>query len=148
MNISKLFQQAQVYLIFEIFSSCLSRIGLAFNITQVNTSRVELRFIAGLKYTPTSVIFIKIPSISKFQWHPFTLASSSSTDEHSMSAIIKCEGHWTSSLYRSIHSEQDAEANQRQCIPVALEGPYGPASQDFLRYQRINEHVFPVYWYK
>ncbi|KVH98909.1 FAD-binding 8 [Cynara cardunculus var. scolymus] len=52
-----------------------------------------------LKYTPTSIIFIKIPSISKFQWHSFTIASSSSVDDDTMSVIIKCDGSWTNSLY-------------------------------------------------
>ncbi|KAL3835237.1 hypothetical protein ACJIZ3_009973 [Penstemon smallii] len=90
-----------------------------------------------LKYTPTSVIFLKVPCISKFQWHPFSLTSSSSIDEHTMSVIVKSEGQWTSSLYNKILDEQDAEENQRQCIPIAVEGPYGPASLHFLRYNKL-----------
>lgn len=31
--------------------------------------------------------------------------------------------------------EADSEADQRECIPAALEGPNGPATLDFLRYQ-------------
>lgn len=100
--------------------------------------------IAGLKYTPTSVIFLKIPSISKFEWHPFSVTSSSRIDEHTISVIIKREGQWTSSLYNKIHGEPDSEADQRACIPIAVEGPYGPASLDFIRY-RQNIMELPCY---
>ncbi|XP_059657968.1 ferric reduction oxidase 8, mitochondrial [Cornus florida] len=86
-----------------------------------------------LKYTPTSVIFVKIPSISKFQWHPFSIASSSSVDDQTMSVLIKCEGWWTNALYDIIQTELDSDAGQMKCIPIAIEGPYGPASVDFLR---------------
>ncbi|KAL8244044.1 hypothetical protein R6Q59_010302 [Mikania micrantha] len=88
----------------------------------------------GLKYTPTSIIFIKIPSISKFQWHSFSIASSSMVDDDTMSIIIKCDGSWTNSLYNMIQEMPivgPAQKTQR-CIPVSVEGPYGPASTDFL----------------
>ncbi|KAL0417185.1 UNVERIFIED_CONTAM: Ferric reduction oxidase 8, mitochondrial [Sesamum latifolium] len=90
-----------------------------------------------LKYTPASVIFLKIPSISKIQWHPFSVTSTCSIDEHTISVIVKCEGEWTSSLYDIIHDELDMEADRRKCIPVAVEGPYGPASLDFVRYNYL-----------
>ncbi|KAJ7956180.1 Ferric reduction oxidase [Quillaja saponaria] len=88
-----------------------------------------------LKYTPTSVIFMKIPSISSFQWHSFSITSSSKVDDHVMSVIIKCEGWWTNSLYQIIQAELDA--HKKKCLPVAIEGPYGPASMDFLRYDSL-----------
>lgn len=90
-----------------------------------------------LKYTPTSIIFMKIPCISKFQWHSFSITSSSSVDDNTMSVIIKCQGWWTNSLYNIVRAELDSEADQRQCIPIAIEGPYGPASLSFLRYDSI-----------
>ena len=89
--------------------------------------------ITELKYTPTSVIFVKIPSISKFQWHSFSITSSSSVDDHTMSLIIKCHGSWTSSLYNLINDELESDSDQLKSLPIAVEGPYGPASTDFLR---------------
>lgn len=88
---------------------------------------------AGLNYTPTSVIFMKIPSISNLQWHSFSITSSSRADEQNMSVIVKCEGWWTSSLYNMIHAELDRNTDKMKGIPVAIEGPYGPASMDFLK---------------
>lgn len=90
-----------------------------------------------LKYTPTSVIFVKIPSISKFQWHSFSITSSSSVDEHTMSVIIKSQGSWTSSLHDLINDELESDSDRMKSIPIAVEGPYGPASTDFLRYDSL-----------
>ncbi|XP_061364878.1 ferric reduction oxidase 8, mitochondrial [Gastrolobium bilobum] len=90
-----------------------------------------------LKYIPTSVIFLKIPAISHLQWHSFSIISSSRADDHIMSVIIKCEGGWTNSLYDLIHAELDKGADKRKGIPVAIEGPYGPASIDFLKYDSL-----------
>ncbi|GAA0141327.1 oxidase [Lithospermum erythrorhizon] len=93
-----------------------------------------------LKFQPTSVIMVKIPSISKLQWHSFSLTSSSSVDNDNMSIMIKPEGWWTNSLYGMLQSAEtaDAEGNQRECIPISIEGPYGPASLDFLtRYENL-----------
>lgn len=92
---------------------------------------------SGLKYTPTSVLFLKVPSISKYQWHSFSIISSSSVDANSMSILIKSEGSWTSSLLNLIQTEQKSDADHMKCIPVAVEGPYGPASMDFLRCTNI-----------
>lgn len=88
----------------------------------------------SLKYTPTSIIFIKVPRISKFQWHSFSIASSSSVDDDTMSVIIKCDGSWTNSLYDMIQGMPVSGLNQKveTCIPVSVEGPYGPTSTDFL----------------
>lgn len=86
-----------------------------------------------MKYNPTSVIILKIPTISHLQWHSFSIISSSRADDHILSVIIKCEGWWTNSLYDLINAELDKTADKRKGIPVAIEGPYGPASFDFLR---------------
>ncbi|KAK3037532.1 hypothetical protein RJ639_030340 [Escallonia herrerae] len=90
-----------------------------------------------LKYTPTSIIFVKIPSISKFQWHSFSITSSSRVDDNTMSVLIKCAGWWTSSLLDILHAELDSNADQSKCIPIAIEGPYGPRSLNFLRYDSL-----------
>jgi ferric-chelate reductase len=76
---------------------------------------------------------MKIQSISRTQWRSFSVTSSSSVDDDSLSVIVKCEGGWTSSLYDLIQAEVESDADQTNCIPVAIEGPYGPASMDFLR---------------
>ncbi|XP_016451995.1 ferric reduction oxidase 8, mitochondrial isoform X2 [Nicotiana tabacum] len=90
-----------------------------------------------LKYTPTSVIYVKIPRISNFQWHPFSITSSSKVDKDTISILIKAEGRWTSTLYNMLRSKPDAEADGMRFFHVATEGPYGPSSLDFLRYDSL-----------
>ncbi|CAK7329033.1 unnamed protein product [Dovyalis caffra] len=90
-----------------------------------------------LKYAPTSVIYMKIPSISRFQWHPFSITSSSNVDDHTMSVVVKCNEGWTSSLYDMIQAELDSDTGAMSSIPLSIEGPYGPASLDFSRHDSL-----------
>ncbi|EOA12982.1 hypothetical protein CARUB_v10025968mg [Capsella rubella] len=86
-----------------------------------------------LSYAPSSFIFVNIPVISQFQWHPFSITSSSSVDKHTLSVMIKCEGEWTNSVYNKV----EEAANSENKIAIRVEGPYGPASVDFLRYDNL-----------
>ncbi|KAL9158643.1 hypothetical protein ABFS82_08G082800 [Erythranthe guttata] len=93
---------------------------------------VELNFskTKGLSYTPTSTIFLNIPSISKMQWHPFTISSSSNLESDNLSVIIKGEGKWSNKLHQLLTSSIDR-------LDVSIEGPYGPTSTDFLRHELL-----------
>ncbi|RWR80120.1 ferric reduction oxidase 8, mitochondrial [Cinnamomum micranthum f. kanehirae] len=100
---------------------------------------VELTFSKhpGLKYNPTSMIFINIPSISTFQWHPFSLTSSSSADNDTISVISKCQGQWSNELYNMIDAAVTSDADNMKHIPIAVEGPYGPSSIYYQRYDSL-----------
>ncbi|KAK6925854.1 FAD-binding 8, partial [Dillenia turbinata] len=95
---------------------------------------VELKFAKtpGLSYTPTSTMFVNVPGISKLQWHPFTITSNSNTDRDMLSVVIKSEGRWTSKLYQIISF---SSPNDR--LKACVEGPYGPASTNFLRHDML-----------
>ncbi|CAH9118158.1 unnamed protein product, partial [Cuscuta europaea] len=86
----------------------------------------------GLKYSPTSIMFINVPTISKLQWHPFTITSNSNLEEDTISAIIKCEGSWTKKLYDVMSSPSPVDSLQ-----VSVEGPYGPAQTSYLRHDAL-----------
>ncbi|XP_019454995.1 PREDICTED: ferric reduction oxidase 3, mitochondrial-like [Lupinus angustifolius] len=92
---------------------------------------IELNFSKdhGLTYNPTSVMFINIPSISKLQWHPFTVTSNSNLEPEKLSVVIKSGGTWTQNLYKILSNDSAIDR-----LSVSVEGPYGPASTDFLRY--------------
>ncbi|XP_065628773.1 ferric reduction oxidase 2-like [Quercus suber] len=95
---------------------------------------VELNFSKSpeLSYTPTSTIFINVPSISKLQWHPFTITSSSNMDLDHLSVVIKCNGSWSQKLYQKLSSPSPVDR-----IEVSIEGPYGPLSTQFLRHDML-----------
>ncbi|KAI9110029.1 hypothetical protein K1719_019070 [Acacia pycnantha] len=91
---------------------------------------LELNFskTKGLTYNPTSVIFINVPSISHLQWHPLTVTSNSNLETEKLSVVIKSEGSWSHKLYQMLSSSSIDRLN------VSVEGPYGPASTNYLRY--------------
>lgn len=76
-------------------------------------------------------MFMNVPSISKLQWHPFTISSSSNLESDKLSVTIKREGSWSNKLYQFLSSPSSVER-----LDVSVEGPYGPASTDFLRYEK------------
>ncbi|KAJ4887849.1 Ferric reduction oxidase 4 [Raphanus sativus] len=89
------------------------------------SDNLELTFAKtpGLQYTPTSILFLHVPSISKLQWHPFTITSNSNLEKDTLSVVIRRQGSWTQKLYTHISSSIDS-------LEVSTEGPYGPNSLD------------------
>jgi hypothetical protein len=82
--------------------------------------------LSELYYNPTSILFVNVPSISKLQWHPFTITSSCNLEQDKLSVVVKRLGSWSQKLYRQISSSVDR-------LEVSVEGPYGPTSSHFLR---------------
>ncbi|KAL3517196.1 hypothetical protein ACH5RR_024098 [Cinchona calisaya] len=94
---------------------------------ELNFSKTE-----GLTYTPTSIMFLNVPSISKLQWHPFTISSSSNLEPEKLSVIIKGEGSWSKKLHEMLSLPFSVDH-----LDVSIEGPYGPTSTDFLRHELL-----------
>lgn len=99
----------------------------------LQSEAMELNFAKapGFSYNPTSVVFIKVLSISSLQWHPFTVSSSSSLEPENLSVVIKKDGRWTEKLFELLSQPS------LQRLEVAVEGPYGPGSMDFLSYDSL-----------
>ncbi|XP_068636184.1 ferric reduction oxidase 2-like [Aristolochia californica] len=86
----------------------------------------------ALDYTATSFVSINVPSISFMQWHPFTVSSNSSLEPDKISVIINSNGNWSRKLYEKLASSSPPDR-----LEVSVEGPYGPTSTDFLRYETL-----------
>ncbi|XP_020574718.1 ferric reduction oxidase 2-like [Phalaenopsis equestris] len=99
----------------------------------LQSEAMELNFAKapGFSYNPTSMVFIKVPSISSLQWHPFTVTSSSSLELENLSVVIKKDGRWTQKLFELLSQPS------LQRLEVAVEGPYSPGSIDFLSYDSL-----------
>lgn len=93
---------------------------------------VELNFSKSqeLNYCPTSMLFINVPSLSKLQWHPFTVTSNSNMEPDKLSIVIKREGSWSQKLFQQLSFPVDH-------LKVSVEGPYGPTSSHFLRHESL-----------
>lgn len=73
-------------------------------------------------YKAGQYIFLQVPRISFFQWHPFTI---STCLDNRMQVHIKTDGKWTSKL-RGMVKEGGSES-----INVGIDGPYGAPAQRF-----------------
>uniref|UniRef100_A0A0D9W8I1 FAD-binding FR-type domain-containing protein n=1 Tax=Leersia perrieri TaxID=77586 RepID=A0A0D9W8I1_9ORYZ len=89
---------------------------------------VELNFCKSpcLTHSPLSTIFVNVPCVSRLQWHPFTVTSSSSLEPDMLSVVIKRAGTWTQKLHEMLTSLPDSQPGH---LDVSVEGPYS-YSQD------------------
>lgn len=80
-------------------------------------------------------------SISRLQWHPFTVTSNSNTDPDQLSVVIRSEGIWSQNLYEKLSSPTPID-----CLEISVEGPYSPASTSFLRSKTTKETKQRFIW--
>jgi len=92
-------------------------------------------------------IFLSCPEISYFQWHPFTLTSA--PEEDYISVHIRVVGDFTAALANAVGCDLDNEKGAvvvgtntnpplNRVLPrVMVDGPFGSASEDFLKYETV-----------
>ena len=56
-------------------------------------------------FKPGDYIFVNIPAIATFEWHPFTISSAPEQSD-AISLHIRVVGHWTRKLYEYFEAEQ------------------------------------------
>ncbi|KAL4318758.1 hypothetical protein GQ457_18G001750 [Hibiscus cannabinus] len=99
----------------------------------------------GFKYKSGQYIFLQCPSISPFEWHPFSITSAPG-DEY-LSVHIRTVGDWTQELKRVFTEVNDSPFVigrarfgdpgyiDHNCQPKLLvDGPYGAPAQDYRNY--------------
>jgi NADPH oxidase 5 len=57
-------------------------------------------------HRPGDYVFINIPAIAKYEWHPFTLSSAPEEDDH-ITLHIRAVGQWTNRLLEFFEKEQE-----------------------------------------
>lgn len=93
---------------------------------------LQVRRPPSFNYQPGDYLFLKCPSISPFEWHPFTISSAPENQEV-VSVHIRAAGSWTGKLYQLFreHREkwiQSGAAKPESQVQVYLDGPYGTPS--------------------
>uniref|UniRef100_A0A0E0IK99 FAD-binding FR-type domain-containing protein n=1 Tax=Oryza nivara TaxID=4536 RepID=A0A0E0IK99_ORYNI len=99
----------------------------------------------GFRYRSGQYIFLQCPTISPFEWHPFSITSAPGDDY--LSVHIRTNGDWTQELkrifvenYFSPHLNRRASfselgaAEPRSLPRLLVDGPYGAPAQDFRNY--------------
>ncbi|KAI9222304.1 ferric reductase NAD binding domain-containing protein [Blastocladiella britannica] len=104
-------------------------------------------------YTAGQYIFLQVPQLSDWQWHPFSLTSCD-TDPH-LSLRIKKAGDWTGALFKAIEpycaassSSTSPPASQTTApghhdinmpppLQVCVDGIFGAPSQTFFEHDHV-----------
>ena len=69
----------------------------------------------NFKYSPGDYVFIKIPAVAQFEWHPFTI-SSAPEEKDIFTLHIRGVGGWTNRLYDLISSKQPKKHSRLESI--------------------------------
>ncbi|KAL7570213.1 hypothetical protein ACA910_020640 [Epithemia clementina (nom. ined.)] len=79
-------------------------------VLQVDFPKVE-----GFDYNPGQYVYVAVPELSSFEWHPFSL--SSAPHQMVVTMHIRVAGSWTGALHKL--------AFQKSEVSILLDGPYG-----------------------
>jgi len=87
-------------------------------------------------------VFIKLPAIAYFEWHPFTI-SSAPEEADTFSVHVRGVGQWTNKLYDhfqeaalgpgSLVPELAGREKQERQLEVFVDGPFGSPSSNIYR---------------
>lgn len=94
---------------------------------------VKIRLPRVFHYEAGQYAEIKVPQLSRFQWHPFTIASA--PHEPEIVFYIKAVGDWTKSLYQ-LFSDRILSTDGND-IEIHIRGPYGAPAQHVGQFDRV-----------
>lgn len=90
-------------------------------------------------FKPGMYLFLNIPLLSRFEWHPFTI--SSAPEDELLSLHIRCNGDWTNALYSILSAIQTRSlrdsTKEVEYPQVLVDGPVGAPSQDYNQYRVV-----------
>ncbi|CAH1124314.1 unnamed protein product [Ceutorhynchus assimilis] len=79
-------------------------------------------------FHPGDYIFVNIPAIAKYEWHPFTISSCPEQDDY-MWLHIRGVGQWTNRLYEYFETEQE-KLHSGEIGPVTSSCSSNPANNN------------------
>ncbi|RKO87562.1 ferric reductase NAD binding domain-containing protein [Blyttiomyces helicus] len=97
---------------------------------------LELQFDKpSFQYKPGQYLFINIPEVSYFQWHPFTI--SSTPEEGFVSIHIRLVGDWTNAVAKLLGCFQNGGISKagNNLPTIRVDGPFGAPAEDFYKYK-------------
>ena len=103
----------------------------------VSLDIISVKVETSMKYEAGQYCFLAIPTISSFEYHPFSIVSLSSNtltnnDQNELCFYIRVVGDWTTKLYNEIKTLNNQSEGTIVELQTMIEGPYGSTSVDFL----------------
>ncbi len=87
----------------------------------------------AFRFEPGEFAYLKIPRVSLFGWHPFTISSNPEDAGH-VGLHIRALGNWTRRLHRLFATLP----REKREMPVLLQGPYGsPSARMFASHHAV-----------
>jgi len=105
---------------------------------------LKIRKPAKFHYSPGDWVFIKIPKIAAFEWHPFTISSAPEVQD-TFSVHIRGVGQWTNKLYDHFKAEKADHGDdvvpeltgkpdgRLRSLDIFVDGPFGSPSSNIYR---------------
>ncbi len=90
-------------------------------------TRLDLQRPPKFEYAPCDYVFLRVPSVARHEWHPFTLTSAPE-DSARISVHVRSVGNWTQALRAEVPRMLE-EASQ---VMAHVDGPYGTSSHHIL----------------
>jgi predicted ferric reductase len=93
-----------------------------------------------INYETGQYIYLKVKSLSLFEWHPFTITSA--PDDQNLTVHIRLTGDWTKELKKKITSKTPANNYSEGCMKpafdyISIDGPYGSSAEDIFKYREV-----------
>ncbi|KAF1326008.1 Ferric reduction oxidase 8, partial [Globisporangium splendens] len=84
-------------------------------------------------YKVGQFVYLNVPSISKLQWHAFTIGSSPRANATTLTILLKSLGDWTKQL---VHYSEDCKKNN--VLPtIFMDGYYGASLEMYDEYSTV-----------
>lgn len=138
--------QAWVFLTFPILLFLIdrkSRVALYAKAGNVKILKVKLdKKSVALKFTkpktfifhnPGMYLYLNVPELSTFEWHPFTITAAPGDDF--LSVNIRTVGDWTTALYQLL--EKNESKPSKSGPRLRIDGPFGTPTQAYLDYKVV-----------
>ena len=87
--------------------------------------RLEVERPPGFAFGAGDYVFLRIPSVARGEWHPFTISSAPEKD--TLSFHVRSLGNWTAALRRVVDA-RSAATEAPAPMTVYVDGPYGSPS--------------------
>ncbi|XP_053387111.1 NADPH oxidase 5-like [Mercenaria mercenaria] len=87
----------------------------------------------NFRYKPGDYIFIQIPEIATYEWHPFTISSAPEMEGH-IWLHVRSAGHWTNKLYK--HFDELKVPDDTADIEALVSSNRSNTSRRFEKFER------------
>ncbi|RHY79616.1 hypothetical protein DYB26_001610 [Aphanomyces astaci] len=116
-----LFTSMVLYMVNRMLSTASITTPVALKRAAVLSSEVvEITFECVTGYSPGDAVWIKVPALSKTQWHPFSVASTPLETPGLLTIYVKSLGKWSAGLHHYIR-----ECHEKNVQPIIyMDGGY------------------------